>query len=931
VTLQNVAHSDILSEARDQSQQRPAAHAQSANAILVSLGSNEQDGLRSQQVVELRAQHGWNELASPPLEPLWRKFVGQFKDIVVWILIVAALVSGILGEWTDATAIVAIVLLNAILGFIQEEKAERSLAALQTLAAPLARVLREGKWQALKARELVPGDVIDLDAGDNVPADVRLLEAFSLRVQESALTGESVPVDKEAQAVLAPTAPLGERCNMAYLGTIVAAGKGRAVVVSTGMLTELGRIAGMLQTYEAEPTPLQRKLAQLGKVLVVVCLVLVAIVFAMELWHGDSLMRAFLLSVSLAVAAVPEGLPAVVTVSLALGLQRMVKRNALIRKLPSVETLGAVTVICSDKTGTLTRNEMTVREVLAGAEHFRVTGSGYAPRGDFRTLDTQDQDEPVDVAEKPDLSLLLTIGARCNHAQIAPSGEKEGLWQVVGDPTEGALIVAALKAEIQPLAKGERVLYEIPFDSERKAMSVVLRSGGSGAVMYTKGAPEAILDRCVTERREGEIIPLTEVRRREIVQTNTEMAGRALRVLAFAYRAWPNDAAQFAETDLVFVGLAGMIDPPRDEVKQSVATCRAAGIRPIMITGDHPATAAAIARELGIATDSDRIVAGSELESMSDQELEEQVERIAVYARVTAEHKLRVVRAWKSRGQVVAMTGDGVNDAPAVKAADIGIAMGASGTDVTRETASMILLDDNFASIVGAVEEGRAIYDNIQKFLTYLLSCNVGEMLLMLVASLLGWPAPLLPVQLLWINLVTDGLPALALGLEPPEPGVMNRPPRPPRESMLSLGLGATVILQGILLAVVGLTAFGVVFTMHPEDEVRARTMAFCVVVYGELFRALAARSRQWTFIQLGPFTNPYLFGAVAISGLLQVSVVLVPFVRPVFETVAHPLWEWMLLFVLALTPVTVIELTKLVRQRWPNRTPQPAVSPRDE
>ncbi|HVX59992.1 MAG TPA: cation-translocating P-type ATPase [Pirellulales bacterium] len=896
-----------------------AEHAQSAKSVLLALDADEQQGLSSKQASQLRERYGWNELASSPPEPLWRKFFSQFNEVVVWMLIVAAIVSGALGEWTDATAIIAIVLLNAILGFVQEEKAERALASLQELAAPLARVLRDGKLQPLPSRELVPGDIIDLDAGDNVPADARLLEAFSLRVQEAALTGESLPSDKDANCVLAEEVSLGDRRNMVYLGTVVAGGKARAVVAATGMQTELGQIAGMLQAYEAEPTPLQRKLARLGKVLAVICLVLVGIVFALKLWHGDALIDAFLLSVSLAVAAVPEGLPAVVTVSLALGLQRMVRRNALIRKLPSVETLGSVTVICSDKTGTLTRNEMTVRELVAGGEPYRITGSGYAPHGEFRRT-ADGQETAVRAQDDGELMLLLEIGSRCNHAQVFPTGDGEGAWQVVGDPTEGALIVAAMKAGLEGPDHGRRVIYEMPFDSDRKAMSVVLPQD-DGVVMFVKGAPEAILAKCTAERRGGCVTMLTEERRQDIIRDNARMADDALRVLAFAYRDYCDESDAFNEEELVFVGLAGMIDPPREEVKQAVATCRAAGIRPIMITGDHPATAAAIARELGMATQADRVVTGRELDALSDEELSEQVEQISVYARVTAEHKLRVVRAWKGRGEVVAMTGDGVNDAPAVKAADIGIAMGITGTDVTRETSAMILMDDNFASIVSAVEEGRAIYDNIQKFLTYLLSCNIGEMLLMLVASLLGWPAPLMPVQLLWINLVTDGLPALALGLEPPEPGVMSRKPRPPQESMLSLGLGAIVIFQGILLAIVGLAAFAIVHAAHPGDESRARTMTFCVVVFGELFRALAARSRTWTFIQLGPFTNPFVFGAVAISGLLQVSIVLLPFTRPVFEIVAYPFEEWLMLLLLSLAPVTVIELTKLVRQWLSKRT----------
>lgn len=927
-------------------------HSESADFVLRTLGVDGDSGLSIPQVIERRERNGPNELAAAPEEPLWRRFFGQFNDLVIWILIVAAVISGVLGEWTDATAIVTIVLLNAVLGFIQEEKAEKALAALQKMAAPLARVFRNGSLHEIPSRELVPGDILDLAAGDNVPADARLVTAFGLSVKESALTGESVAVDKEARTVLDASTPLADRRNMVYMGTVVVAGKARAAVTDTGMGTELGRIAGMLETYEREPTPLQRKLARLGKLLIALCLALVAVVFALEWSRGDSLTRAFLLSVSLAVAAVPEGLPAVVTLSLALGLQRMVKRHVLIRKLPSVETLGSVTVICSDKTGTLTRNEMTVREIVAGSKCYYVTGSGYAPHGEFRLLECRLQSaqgdapveagtpvvsqagqsdlRPIDPSAEPDLQMLLTIGSRCNYAQVVQSGAGEHDWKVIGDPTEGALIVAALKGWIEPLDRSDRPLFEIPFDSERKTMSVVLPRGEgvAGAVMYTKGAPEEVLARSTSERSGGQVIPLTDARRSEIMRANADMASRALRVLAFAEREWDPVSEQFTEMELIFCGLAGMIDPPREEVKQAVATCRAAGIRPIMITGDHPATAAAIARELGIAAEGDRIVTGRELDAFSDQELAAQVEQISVYARVTADHKLRVVRAWKGRGEVVAMTGDGVNDAPAVKAADIGIAMGITGTDVTRESSEMVLMDDNFASIVNAIEEGRAIYDNIRKFLAYLLSCNAGELLLMLAASLMGWPPPLGPAQLLWINLVTDGLPALALGLEPPEPEVMRRKPRPQHESMLSLGLGATVIWQGILLAVVGLTAFGVVHTTHPGDEPQARTMTFCVVVFAELFRALAARSSRWTFVQLGPFTNPYVFAAVAVSGLLQVSVVLLPFAHPVFETVMHPRWEWDVLFLLALTPVTAIELVKIVRQKLERSSEQRSARP---
>lgn len=888
-----------------------APHATSLKDVLALLGADAEQGLRSEQVTELRGRYGWNQLSEVPATPLWKKLLGQFKDLVIWILIVAAVISGVLGEWPDAVAILAIVLLNGLLGFFQEERAEQSLASLQKLSAPMAKVVREGKLQSVPTRELVPGDLVEIEAGDNIPADARLVRAFGMRVQEAALTGESMPIEKDADCVLAAETPLGDRRNMVYMSTIVAAGKTSAIVVATGMMTELGRIAGLLQRYRPEPTPLQRRLAELGKVLIVACLAIVGLVFTLQMLRGGNLLEVLLLAISLAVAAVPEGLPAVVTMALALGLQRMVKRNALIRKLPSVETLGSVTVICSDKTGTLTRNEMTVREIVAGTKQFAVTGVGYAPHGQFFS-----ESQVVDPRTDLDLWTALTVGTRCNNARVNPQGDGAESWQIIGDPTEGALVVAALKAGIEANNREHRVEHEIPFDSERKAMSVMMRIPGGKRVMYTKGAPEMILANCSSELQSGTIAALSDARRSQIMQVNSEMASRALRVLALSYREICDDQQiGFEERDLVFAGLVGMIDPPREEAKEAVRKCHAAGIRPVMITGDHPATAMAIARELQIAANGDRAVTGEELNTFSDDELASQVERISVYARVSAEHKLRVVRAWKQQNQVVAMTGDGVNDAPAVRAADIGIAMGVTGTDVTKEASAMVLTDDNFASIVNAVEEGRCIFDNIQKVLFFLLSCNAGEILLMLVASILGWPAPLLPIQLLWINLVTDGLPALALSLEKPEPGIMQRKPRPPKESILSLRSGLIILGQGALVGGVTLIAFGATYD-GAETVGRARTMAFCVLVYAELFRALAARSQTLTLSQLGLFSNPQLLGAIGVSCLLQLSVVMMPFARPVFESVQHFGREWALLFVLALVPVTVIEVLKVVQRR---------------
>ena len=891
-------------------------------------------GLTAQEVTQRRVQHGWNALAEAPPVPIWKRLLGQFKELVIWILIVAAIIADVMGEWADTAAILAIVLVNGVIGFLQEEKAGRALAALQKLSSPMAKVIRDGALQSVPAREMVPGDRIELEAGDHIPADARLLTAFSVRVQEAALTGESVPVDKDADGVLPENAPLGDRRNMVYMGTVTAAGKASAVVVATGMNTELGQIAGLLQRSEPEPTPLQRRLAELGKVLVVVCLVIVAIIFALQLVRGGKLLETLLISVSLAVAAVPEGLPAVVTLTLALGLQRMVKRNALVRKLPSVETLGSVTVICSDKTGTLTRNEMTVREVVTGGERYQVTGAGYAPHGQFLKCREQEaaptnsasrspreereqptDGEPVNPRDEVDLIQVLTTAARCNNATVSPNGDGADSWQVIGDPTEGALVVAALKAGIEAHDREHHVLYEIPFDSERKAMSVVVRGTAGTPVMHTKGAPEVILAKCTTELRSGQAEPLTDARRDLIMKWNSEMASRALRVLALAYRDHSEThGTEYDESNLIFAGLVGMIDPPREEAKAAVQKCRAAGIRPVMITGDHPATALAIARELHIAAEDGRVVTGQELNDLSDDDLSAQVDRISVYARVSAEHKLRVVRAWKTRGQIVAMTGDGVNDAPAVKAADIGIAMGVTGTDVTKEASDMVLTDDNFASIVNAVEEGRGIFDNIQKFVQYLLSCNAGEVLLMFFAALIGWPVPLVAIQILWINLVTDGLPALALGMEPPERDIMTRPPRPPHEAVITRERGLLILFHGTLIATVAALGFWIIYQGDDAHLARARTVTFCITAFAQLFFAIGCRSQRYTMLEIGLLSNPHLFGAIVISGLLQLSVVTLPFAQPVFEITTHPSWEWPLIILLALTPVTIIEVGKKLR-----------------
>ncbi len=874
-------------------------------------------GLTATGVLDRRRQFGANELAETPPLPVWRKLLAQFRDLVIWILIVAAIIAGVLGEWADSAAICAIVLVNGLIGFLQEEKASRALASLRKLSSPMAKAIRDGVVQLVPARELVPGDRIELEAGDNVPADARLVSSFGLRIQEAALTGESVPADKEADCVLSKDASPGDRRNMVYMGTVTASGKASAIVVATGMDTELGRIAGMLQRTIPEQTPLQRRLAELGKVLVVVCLLIVLIIFGLQLARGGAILDTLLISVSLAVAAVPEGLPAVVTLSLALGLQRMVARNALIRKLPSVETLGSVTVICSDKTGTLTRNEMTVREIVTGNVRYQVTGAGYAPRGKFMKIaaEQDSQPVPVDPRDEPDLIQVLTAAAYCNNSMVSPRGDGSDSWQVIGDPTEGALFVAALKAGVDVQEPERKIIFEIPFDSDRKAMSVVVRGADGTPVMYTKGAPESILAKCVSEWRDGKVEALSDARREVIMKWSSEMASRALRVLALASREHSGTrGSDYEESGLTFAGLAGMIDPPRSEAGDAVKKCRAAGIRPIMITGDHPETASAIARELNIAGEGDRVATGQELDNTTDEELAVNVDRISVYARVSAEHKLRVVRAWKTRGQVVAMTGDGVNDAPAVKAADIGIAMGVTGTDVTKEASDMVLTDDNFASIVNAVEQGRGIFDNIQKFVHYLLSCNAGEVMLMFLAALFGWPVPLIAIQILWINLVTDSLPALALGVEPPERDIMTRPPRSPGEAVISRSDGLQILFHGMLVAVVGATGFWFVYQGEEANLARARTVTFCIVAFSQLFFSIGCRSQRYTLPELGLFSNHQLIGAIVISCLLQFSVVSLPFAQPVFEVATHLSWEWLLICLLALTPVTVIEVIKILR-----------------
>jgi len=883
-----------------------------AEEIAKRLETDLEHGLGAAQAAQKRQQHGPNQLKqAPPVSP-WTLFLGQFKGVVIWVLIAAAIVSGIAGEWVDTLIIFAIVVLNAVMGFVQEYRAEKSLAALKKLASPKAKVLRDGKHQVIPSKKLVPGDIIELEAGDNVPADARLFWITShTTVQEASLTGESTAVSKSVETLPKEEVALGDRVNMVYMGTSVTNGRARAIVTGTGMDTELGHIAGMMSNIVDDATPLQEKLERFGKKLVVVCLILVGLVFVLGWLHGGDLMETLLTAVSLAVAAIPEGLPAVVTIALALGVQRMVKRHALIRKLPSVETLGCATVICSDKTGTLTKNEMTVQAVYTGSKWFQVSGTGYEPKGQI-TLD----DQPVDPTNEPDLLLTLKTGLLCNGAQLV---QAEGDYKVVGDPTEGCLITVAGKANLDKgtLDDEQPAVDEIPFDSERKKMTIVRKADGK-RIAYVKGAPDQLLKNCTHIQIDGKKTALTDALGKEIVSANRRLADQSMRVLGAAFRVLDDSVtdinAETIETDLTFLGLFGMMDPPREEVKLAIKECLSAGIRPVMITGDHKTTAVAIARQLGFFDEKSLALSGEEINRLTDEQLAEQVEKIAVYARVSPEHKLRVISAWRSRGQIVAMTGDGVNDAPALKEADIGVAMGITGTDVTKEVADMVVTDDNFASIVAAVEEGRGVYDNIRKFIHYLLSCNAGEIMVMLIASLFGMPAPLLAVHILWVNLVTDGLPALALGVDPIDPKAMKRPPRPPAEPVVTKHGGMLLLAQGFLLALCCLGAFIYELKIQNASIERARTAAFLVLACSQLVHAFNCRNLKLSLFKIGIMTNPKLIVAVATSFALQVAVLYIPFLQRAFKIEAIGLGDWVLVLLVSSIPLWVMETTKAIR-----------------
>lgn len=884
-------------------------HAMKVEDLMQALNTSYQ-GLSEEEAKHRLEEFGPNELRQEKkLSPL-KIFLEQFKKILIIILVAAVFLSILVGEVIDALVILAIVIAIAILGFVQEYRAEKALEALKKMVAPTATVIRDGKGREIPATELVPGDVILLTVGDKVPADSRLIESMNLRVDEAHLTGESVPVEKETM-VMPDDVPVADRKNMVFAGTVVTYGHGKAVVVSTGMSTEFGAIARTIQITEKPRTPLEIRVQHIGKWLGFIFTIVCTFVVMIGIFRGEPLLKMFMLGVALAVAAVPEALPAVITMGLALGVKRMAKCNAIVRKLSAVETLGCTTVICSDKTGTMTKNEMTVRKIYLNGQIVEVSGVGYEPKGKFSIGDI--------ILEKNDhLALLLKIAVLCNDARL--EGE-EGHWYIVGDPTEGALVVAASKAGISQdeLKRQYPRVGEIPFSSERKRMTTIHLTPEGKRVAYVKGAPEVILERSSRAYKNGNEVELSTDERSQILVVNEEMASNGLRVLGMAYRELPNIQDNFPaeeiEKNFVFVGLMGMIDPAREEAKHAVQLCDQAGVKTVMITGDHKLTAIAVAKELGILkSNSGLVLTGAELDKMKDEEFEKIVENVRVYARVSPEHKLRIIRALKKKGHIVAMTGDGVNDAPALKSSDIGVAMGITGTDVTKEASDMILADDNFATIVTAVKEGRGIYDNIKKYLAYLLSANVGEVIIFLLASLLGLPFPLIAAQILWVNLATDGLPALALGVDPAEPDIMLRPPRDPRESPFQ-GLRAFLIGYPILMAAWVISVFNWVL-QSGQGLVKAQTMAFAIIIMLELFQSFSCRSVRYPIIKINPFSNRYLILAVGWEIIMLNALLYVPFFNPLFNTTPLSPFDWIIILLAASTGFAYLEASKWFQSR---------------
>lgn len=938
----------------------------SLESVVDSLKTNLEKGLTENEVKERLAIYGKNKLREAEKEPLWKKFLEQFKDIMVIILIIAAIISGFLGDIIESVIILAIVIINAILGVYQEGKAEQAVEALQKMSAPHARVLRDGEQSIIDASELVPGDIVVLEAGDIIPADARIIESSNMKVEEAALTGESVPVGKDAAFETDEALGIGDRQNMLYSSTAMTYGRGQAVVVATGEDTEMGKIAERLAEMKQELTPLQINMNQLGKFIAAFCVAVVIITFAVGIVRGGDPFDLFMTSVSLAVAAIPEGLTAVITIVLSLGMNRMAKKHAIVKRLLAVETLGSVNIICSDKTGTLTQNEMTVTKIYTGGEVYDVTGTGYEPEGKILPRNGKLKDK------NPVLDRLLEIGVLCNEAVLV---EKEnGLWGIIGDPTEGAILSCSAKKGFTSeaiLAKYPR-LGDLPFDSARKMMSVFHEGFEEDKLSLTKGAPDIIVDRCVAEMTENGVIPLTEERKEEILKVNSAFAQTALRVLAFAYKCHPDGNFDSAETEMTFVGLMGMIDLARPEVKDSIAVCNAAGIRAIMITGDYKDTAVAIAKDLGLMKEEDNVLTGSELDKMSDEDLRKACGHTAVYARVSPEHKVSIVEALQAEGNICSMTGDGVNDAPSLKKADIGVAMGITGTEVAKGASDMILTDDNFATIVSAVEEGRIIYSNIRKFVGFLLSCNVAEIFVIFITMLLMGPnmIPLLPIQLLWLNLVTDSFPALALGQEKGDSDIMQYPPRKKTDKIMNREMIASIAVRSIAIFLcvfiafqLGIKKYGVrdgrldtpdhsIQYMYIKDmpegmegypeaknekdllDVRtgkilsaendydglylapsygAMTYAFIALIFAELLKAYSMRSEHFGAFEIGFFGNSALNKATILCVLLTLLVIYVPALDIIFNTISFGVMDWLTIFPCVVLPFLAGETFKKI------------------
>ncbi|MBR3058114.1 MAG: cation-translocating P-type ATPase [Clostridiales bacterium] len=903
------------------------------DSVIDALKTDIKSGLSTSEAESRLAQYGPNSLGEEKKTPLWKRFLGQFADAMVVILIAAAVLSAVMAireggfeGWIDVIVILSIVIINAILGVYQEGKADEAIAALKKMSSPQAKVVRDNIQKMIDSDKLVPGDVVVLDAGDLIAADIRLMEASSLKVEEASLTGESVPVEKDAEVVLDVDCGIGDRKNMLYMGTAVTYGRARGVVVETGGTTELGKIANRLSNIDDEETPLQKNLTKLGKILGVVCVIVCVIVFVVNvLIQGQHWEEGLMTAVSLAVAAIPEGLAAVVTIVLALGMTKMASRKAIVRRLLAVETLGCVDVICTDKTGTLTQNEMTVRKIFDGQDSLDVTGIGYAPEGDIQDA----SGNKVELNAR--ITRLLQSCVLCSDA-VTPKGD-DGRYSCIGDPTEAALIALGAKSGMpkEETNKSFPRIAELPFDSDRKMMTTYHPNIIPGSIVsFTKGAPDIVLDRCV-EYFDGEKnVPMTEELRKKISEVNHGYATTALRVLAFAYRSFEGKTeieSDFEhEKDMCFLGLVGMIDPARTEVKDAMAVCREAGIRAVMITGDYKDTAVAIANDLGMMDENSGSLSGAELDKISDKEFETVCETTNVYARVSPDHKVRIVSALRKNDHIASMTGDGVNDAMALKSADIGVAMGITGTDVAKNSSDMILMDDNFATIVSAVEEGRIIYSNIRKFVGFLLSCNVGEILIIFLISLIpaslitGIGTPLTAIQLLWLNLVTDSFPALALGREKGEPGIMKEPPRKKSESIINKSMKINIAVQSLAIFATVFTSFILGLTVFFKDaEVPiegARTMAFATLILAELFRAYSARSEKVSVFKLGLFSNRFMNISVAGSIALLLAVIYIPGVNHIFDNVMLNPVLWIPIVLLALIPFAASEIHKMIKNR---------------